>query len=113
MKSLELYQKSISFKAAQGAEVTPEILGKINRYALKTLSADEVFVRKYLMAHNAIDRDNERFSEKILDDFAATFPGKSFLVGHDRRGPGKGLYFDALTEEMTPDQFKALTGEEA
>jgi hypothetical protein len=113
MKTLELYQKSISFKAAQGAEVTPMILAKINRYALKQLTADEVFVRKYLMAHNVIDRDNERFPEKILDDFAATFPGKSFLIGHERGGPGKGLYFDASTEEMTPDQFKALTGEEA
>jgi hypothetical protein len=93
------YQKSINFKAAQGAEVTPEILGKINRYALKKLNADEVFVRKYLMAHNAVDRDNERFPEKLLDDFAATFPGKSFLVGHARGGPGKGLYFERLQKK--------------
>ena len=113
MKSLELYQKSISFKAAQGAEVTPEILGKINRYALKTLSADEVFVRKYLMSHNLIDRDNERFPEKILDDFAATLPGKSLLNGHDRHSLPIGLYFDANTEELTTEQFTALTGEEA
>jgi len=113
MKTLELYQKTLGLKAAQGAEVTPEILAKINKYALTVLTADEVFVRKYLMAHNAVDRDNERFSEKILDDFGNTLPGKSLLNGHDRQSLPIGLYFDANTEELTKEQFTSLTGEEA
>ncbi len=99
--------------AAQGAEVTPEILAKVNKFALRELTADEIFVRKYLMAHNAVDRDNERFSEALLDDFTKTFPGKSFMVSHDRTTLAKGLFFNSLTEEMTPDQFTALTGEKA
>jgi hypothetical protein len=107
-------KKTFNLKiAAQGAEVTPEILAKINKYALRVLNADEVFTRKYLMAHNAVDRDNERFSEALLEDFAKTFPGKSFMISHDRSTLGKGLFFDAGTEEMTPAQFTALTGEEA
>jgi hypothetical protein len=65
------------------------------------------------MAHNAVDRDKERFSEPLLDDFARTLPGKSLLNGHDRYTLPMGLFFDAFTEELTPEQFKALTGEEA
>lgn len=107
------FQKAFSLKAAQGAEVTPDLLSKINKFALRELTADEIFVRKYLMAHNAVDRDNERFSELLLDDFANTFPGKSLLNGHDRYALAIGLFFDAVTEEVTPQQFTAFTGEEA
>jgi len=110
---LGLYEKSFSLKAAQGAEVTPELLTKVNKFALRELTAEEIFVRKYLMAHNAVDRDNERFSEPLLDDFAKTFPGKSLLNGHDRYALAIGLFFDAVTEEITPQQFTAFTGEEA
>lgn len=101
-------------KSVSGADITAAMLAKINGYALKELSADEVYVRKVLLAHNAIDRDNERFPEPLLDNFAATLPGKSLLFGHDRRSYFPlGLFFDAYTEDMTPDQFKALTGESA
>lgn len=97
-----------------GAALTAEQLAKINRYALTPLKADDVYARKYLIAHNMVDRDRERFSEAILDDFVATLPGKSFLFGHDR---GQffplGLLFDAAAEEMSAKQFTDLTGEPA
>ncbi len=97
---------------AFGADVSELMLMKINNYALKDLTPDDVYVRKFLMAHNAIDRDNERFPEALLDQFKETLPGKGFLIGHQRSGPGKGLFFDSETEEMTPEQFKDLTDEE-
>jgi hypothetical protein len=111
---LQEYNKSFcGFKAATGAEVTPEMLAKINRWALKELSADQVYVRKYLIAHNGVDRDRERFPEEILDDFARTLPGKSFIFAHDRGSYlPMGLWFDATTAQITPEQFKELTGEE-
>jgi len=98
---------------ATGAPATSEMLAKINRYALKELTAEDVFIRKILLAHNAVDRDSERFPEDLLDDFKATLPGKALLMGHSRPNPGCGLFFDAETAEMTPEQFKALTGEDA
>ncbi|MFW5902063.1 MAG: hypothetical protein ACOCTS_03370 [Thermodesulfobacteriota bacterium] len=99
---------------ADGARVTDEQLARINKYALSPLTADDVYVRKYLIAHNMVDRDRERFSEELLDNFAATFPGKSFLFAHDRGDfLPLGLIFDAGTEEMSPEQFAELTGEEA
>ncbi len=112
---LKEYKKEFTIKQASiiGAEVTPEMLTRINQYALKELKTEEVYVRKFLLAHNAIDRDNERFPETILDQFRDTLSGKSLLIGHDRRGPGKGLFFDNVTEEITKEAFKELTGEEA
>ncbi len=107
-----LKTKNFSLKAAEGAEVTPDMLAKINKYAMKTLSADDVYVRKFLMAHNGIDRDTERFPESLLDDFVRTLPGKSFLEVHDRTKLPLGRYFDSFSEEMTKDNFKALTGED-
>lgn len=99
---------------ASGAAVTAEQLGKINRFALSELTADDLYVRKYMIAHNMVDRDRERFSEGILDDFAATLPGKSYLFAHDRSDYlPLGMFFDATVEEMTADQFAAMTGEPA
>jgi hypothetical protein len=95
-----------------GAAVTTDMLAKINRYALTPLTTDQVFVRKFLMAHNCIDRDNECFPNDMLDQFAATMPGKSLLIGHNRRDLPCGKYFDASTEVMSCEQFKALTDAE-
>lgn len=109
---MKLGKKQLAIKAlGAGAEITAEQLAKINGYARVELSGDTVYVRKFLLAHNAIDRDRERFSEALLDDFARTLPGKGLLWGHQWGPPGKGLFFDASTEEMTAEQFKALTDE--
>lgn len=108
-----LYQKDFGIKAFKGAEISDDQMAKINKYALETLQADQVHVRKFLLAHNMIDRDNERFPEGLLDDFAKTLPGKSFLFGHSRNSPGKGLWFEAEMKEISPAEFQELTGEEA
>lgn len=116
--------KTFTFKAVQAGPtsnptaIKNEQLTAINRLALEPLTAEAVHVRKYLMAHNGIDRDVERFTEGLLDDYARTLPGKGFFVeGHPSSwsgtgGPGKGRFFAAYTEEMTPEAFKELTGEE-
>lgn len=109
---MKLGKKQINIAGAAPAAVTDEQLATINnRYAIVALTADQVYVRKFLLAHNAIDRDRERFAEALLDDFKATLPGKGLLWGHQWGPPGKGLFFDSATEEMTPEQFTALTGE--
>lgn len=105
-------------KAFSGAPSADNKLEKINGYALTPLTEEQVYARKYLMAHNGIDRDVERFSDELLDDFAATLSGKGFFVaGHPSSwsgtgGPGEGRFFNAYTEQMTPEQFAALTGEQ-
>jgi hypothetical protein len=109
---MKIYTKQLGCKAVlvTGAAITQEMLAKINGFALKELTADDVYVRKFLLCHSAVDRDRERFPEAILDDFAATLPGKSLLAVHDRRSLPLGLWFDTATEEMSVEQFKSLTG---
>lgn len=111
-KALKPYSKELGVKAVSGVECTPEMLANINRYALTPLKSEDVYVRKFLMAHNCIDRDSERFPEEGLDQFAQTMPGKAVLSCHDRKSLPLGTWFDASTETMSPQQFKSLTGED-
>lgn len=105
------YQKEVMLSVFKGTEITDEQLAKINTFALEEQTKETVYVRKFIACHNMIDRDNERFSEPLLDDYAKTFPGKSFLVGHDVRSLAKGLVFEAYIEEMAAAEFKKLTNE--
>lgn len=104
--------KSLSIAIGKGAKVTDEQLGKISKYTLEDIPAGDLYVRKIRLAHNAIDRDGERFDEKLLDDFARTLPGKALLIGHAQREPGKGLFFDAYIEKVPLDKARELTGED-
>jgi hypothetical protein len=109
--------KSVSSVSA-GKELTDDQLAKINSYARKQLTKEQVFYVPLLMAHNGIDRDTERFHEDLLMEFAEKLPGKGFfVVGHPSGwsgtgGPGEGLFFDAKVEQISPEEFKAKTGEE-
>ena len=111
--------KTINFKAlGAGKAVSDDQIAKINKFALVELKPEQVYTRSYLMAHNGIDRDKERFSEDILKDFSITLPGKGFFVeGHPsswsgKGQPGEGRFYDAHIKEMTPEEFKNITNEE-
>jgi hypothetical protein len=111
--------KTYRLKAlGSGKGPSDEQMASINKLALTELVPDQVYVRRYLMAHNGIDRDVERFTEDLLKNYAATLPGKGFFVeGHPgyssgSSGPGNGRFFAASTEEMAPAKFLELTGEE-
>lgn len=98
--------------ASSGVVLSPSDLEAVNGFALSPLSAESIYSRKVLLAHNAVDRDRERFQETLLDDFASTIPGKSFLWAHNRRDyTPYGLWFKAETEEITREKFIELTGE--
>ena len=93
-------------------------MAKINAFALEPLTLDQVYTRKYVVAHSGIDRDNERFNPALLDDFARTLPGKGYFnnsgghpgSGGGQKGPGQGLWYDAEVKQMSPDEFEAMTG---
>jgi hypothetical protein len=110
--------KVLSVQAGGSKELTDQQLAKINTYARKPLTKEQIHYVRLLMAHNGIDRDVERFAEDLLVNFANTLPGKGFFVqGHPSAykgtgAPGEGLYFDAQTENMTPEEFKHLTSED-
>lgn len=71
-------------KAAQVSElsITPEELNLINKYTIKALTADEVFVFKVAICDNEIDRDFEVFPKESLTKFAELFEGKTMISDH-------------------------------
>lgn len=105
-------QKSLSIAICKGADVTEEQLEKVSKYTLEEIPVEDLYVRKIRLAHNAIDRDGERFDEKLLENFALTLPGKALLIGHAQRDPGKGLFFDAKIEKVSIEKAREMTGED-
>lgn len=102
---------SVRFKAAGAA--TDDQLQRINSYSLTPLTADQVYVRTALVAHNGIDRDNEVFDDALLADFVRTLPGKGLFIKHPGGwngdgGPGQGRWFEARLVEMSLDEARLV-----
>lgn len=67
-------------------EVTDDDMRKINKYTLKPLKAEDVFVFKVMMADNADDdRNNMPFDAKAIQDLKKIYPGKPMIKDHARR----------------------------
>lgn len=62
------------------------LLEKLNRYTRRELSADEVYIFPVTLCDNEIDRDNERFSRKSLDELAEKFIGVTGIFDHNPKG---------------------------
>lgn len=106
------YVKQLGAKVMAAGAPTPEQMATINGYAMTPLTEDQVYVRKFLMSHSNIDRDNQCFPPDMIGMFAATMPGKSLLISHQRRDLPCGKFFDSAVEEMSAAQFQELTGEQ-
>lgn len=91
-------------------------LAAIRGWTLRDFAAEELVVREFALAHNAIDRDHEVFGPDILADFAATLPGKGVFIRHPSTwdgdsGPGEGKVFAARLERMSHDAARTLLRE--
>lgn len=67
-------------------EITDEVLGKINRYAVEPLTAEQVYCFGVVLCDNDIDRDLERFSDESLETLAKLFVGRTGIFDHDPKG---------------------------
>lgn len=86
-------------------EVTEGDLLAISELAMRQMTADEVYVRRLLVANDQTDRDYERFPQEYLDRFAATLPGKPLLLGHEHRNPGIGRIHAAAMETIGKENW--------
>jgi len=77
------------------SEPTAEELAKINAFARRRLAAGEVYVGECDLCNDRVDRTFEWFPVEMLQQFAASAPGKSLLAGHDYRSLPLGLWYDA------------------
>lgn len=105
--------KSMSLRIKASAAPSAEHLALINELALSEMSAEQLYVRTFVVAHNAIDRDNEVFDDALLADFARTLPGKGLFLRHPSgwdgdSGPGEGRWFAAELQHMSLDEARTL-----
>lgn len=103
---------ALRMKAASG-EPTPEQLAAIRGYTLRDFDAAELVVREFVIAHNAIDRDDEVMDEGLLADFVRTLPGVGVYIKHPTSwqgdgGPAEGRCFAARSERMSFDAARQL-----
>jgi hypothetical protein len=103
---------------AKAASSTPDadMLAKIRAFTLRDFAPEELYVRTFVLAHNAIDRDDEAFDEPFLDVLARTLPGKGAFEKHPMSYGGdtglpEGLWFDAYTQRMSQAEARALLRE--
>lgn len=88
-------------------------LAIINQFANREHTADELLVGQMRLANNCIDRDNERFSEEMLQNFAATIVRKTLLLDHDSNvnRSAIGKFFAVDLEKMPVQQAMVETSE--
>lgn len=106
-------RKLVGFKVVPSVP-TDEQLAKINRFTRRQFTTDELYVGQLRLSNNCIDRDNERFSEEVLQRFVNTTLRKTLLYDHNRdiRENAIGKFFDVQLEKMPLQQAVAEIGEE-
>ena len=84
------------FEARQSAESASDAdLETIKKFALRDLSAEDLWLGKMALANDQVDRSGERFPVTYLERFAATLPGKPVLIGHRHDSQPVGKFYDA------------------
>ncbi len=106
-KNKTLIQKS---GAVENQELTDEELNKINNFALKELSKDEIYTFKLRVCDNEIDRDYEVFPLSTLKQLKKLFIGKTIIKDHTYRADNQvARIYDT---ELVTESNKTKTGED-
>lgn len=109
--------KRIKFVGLKASPSRPDEsqLDKINRFTRRKFPAEEMYIGQLRLAHNAIDRDNERFSDEVLARFEKTIVRKTMLFDHakyDAKNNAVGKFFDVQIETIPLDKAVEILGED-
>ena len=96
-------QKTSRQPASSG--LLPGHLEDINRLSRASLSAEEVYVFSLCLCDNEVDRDQERFPEKTLEQLAPLFVGKSGLFDHSWSARGQAARLYRKEAELEPERL--------
>lgn len=112
----EARTKSVALCMKAAGEPSAAQLAAIRTFTLRDFKPEELVVREFVLAHNAIDRDNEVMDEQLLADFARTIPGKGTYIKHPAGwkgdgGPAEGRVFGARLERMTFEKAREVLRE--
>lgn len=78
-----------------------KLLEMLNKFTRREMSAEEVYIFGVTLCDNEIDRDNERFSRKALEQMAEKFIGVTGIFDHDPKGGNQTarLFYAEVAEE--------------
>lgn len=85
-----------------------EDLKKIEAFARRKISADEIYTFNVVLCNNDIDRDFEKFSTQTLYELAPMFVGKTGIFDHsmkasDQRARVYDTYVEKVDGKLTAD----------
>ena len=86
-------------------------LALINKYSLRPLTKEEVFVFSVILCDNDIDRDHERFSENSLKNLEKLFIGKTGILNHSMQSEDQSARA-YRTQLLTDSTKKTADGRE-
>ena len=77
------------------------LLEQLNKFTRKELTAEEVYIFPVTLCDNEIDRDNERFSVKSLEEMAEKFVGVTGIFDHNPKGENQTarIFFTEVVKE--------------
>ena len=105
VKSLVTQTKAIAVDDAEWDRMLPYMTNPEN------VKREDFRVYRSWLANNVIDRDRERFPKKMLQNFAATLPGKSKLFNHAwYDGTPEGRHYYAELVKMTVEEMLQMCG---
>ncbi len=84
-----------TFDKTRALDVSKDDMAKIQRFALRELSADEVAVFTMNLCNDQIDRHASRFPKKELETINRMIRGKPTMVNHDMSQMPRGRFFDS------------------
>jgi hypothetical protein len=79
-------------------------LAAIRAFALAHIAPEDLYIRRMVVANDAVDRNWEQFTPAVLEHLAATLPGKALLVAHDKRPLPVGLVYRAAARPAQPGE---------
>ena len=102
----KLIQKS---GIVEGQELTDEELDKINKFTLKDLKKEDIYIFKLRICDNEIDRDFEVFPLSTLEKLKDLFIGKAIIKDHSYRADNQvARIYDT---ELVTETGRTKTGE--
>lgn len=86
----------------ENQEITDSDLEKINKYTLKDLTKDDIFVFKVIISDNEVDRDYEVFPLSSLEKMKELFIGKTLIKDHQKKADNQvGRIYDTALVSST------------
>ena len=103
-------KEGMILKTAETGSVSPEEMGKINRYSRRELDPGEVYTFSVVLCDNEIDRDGERLTINALKRLSGLFLGKTGIFDHNPKGENQtARIYDACV--LTDSSRKTGVGE--